>query len=297
MGEREPPRDKPQPPQFGEKLPNVGRRGKQRPTTIMFQAGDDLPLFSGTPIPAAERPYIPEDHSMKQALLSGMPSIDYDHILAKDKQLRQRRRGSPLPASATLFQAVFEQPPESAPEPNPIQELIRPYLDLVTLRRLAAQGEDLQAALRSPDDLPEEIAKLLDTIKALLRPAQGERIRGPADVAALLMVEMSHLDQEQMRVVCLNTKNVVQKVHLVYQGNLNTTVIRVGEIFKEPVKENSAAIIPVHNHPSGIPDPSPEDVRVTQEIVQAGVLFDIEVPDHLVIGKGSYVSMKQRGLM
>ena len=137
--------------------------------------------------------------------------MDYNQILAKDKDLRRRRRGGQLPATATLFQALFEEPPESAAQPNPVQELVRPYIDLVTLRRLAATGEDLRAAVRDPADLPEEIAKLLDIIRALLRPAQGEQIKSPADMAALLMVEMSHLDQEQMRVACLNTKNIVQK--------------------------------------------------------------------------------------
>jgi DNA repair protein RadC len=83
-------------------------------------------------------------------------------------------------------------------------------------------------------------------------------------MAAVLMVEMAHLDQEQMRVACLDTKNKLQKVHVVYQGSLNTSLIRVGEIFKEPLKLNSAAVILAHNHPSGEPEPSPEDVLVTR---------------------------------
>jgi DNA repair protein RadC len=295
MSEREPPQDKPLRPQFGERLPMSGRRGKQHPATIMFQAGDDLPLFSGTPIPATEQPFIPEDRSMKQGLLPGMPPVDYAHILAKDKKLR--RRGVPLPASATLFQAVFEEPPEHEAQLNPIQELVQPYIDLVTLRRLAASGEDLRSAIRNPDDLPEEVAKLLDTIKALLRPAQGERIRSPADMAALLMVEMSHLAQEQLRVACLDTKNKVQKIHLVYQGSLNTALIRVAEVLVEPIKSGSAAMILAHNHPSGEPEPSPEDVAVTREIIAGANIFSIEFLDHLVIGQGSYVSMKSRGLI
>src|SRR5687768_15274410 len=100
MGEHEPPRDRLQPPQFGEKLPIVGRRSKQRPATIMFQAGDDLPLFSGTPIPAKDSSFIPQDQSMKQATLPGMPAVDYDHILAKDKELRRRKKGAELAANA-----------------------------------------------------------------------------------------------------------------------------------------------------------------------------------------------------
>src|SRR5262249_8861921 len=121
-------------------------------------------------------------------------------------------------------------------------------------------------------------------------------IKSPADVAALLMAQMSHLDQEQMRVVCLDTKNRVSKVHLVYQGSLNASMVRVAEIYKEPIKLNSAAVIVTHNHPSGDPTPSPEDVLVTREIVEAGKLLDIDVLDHLVIGQGRWTSMRQKGL-
>lgn len=126
-----------------------------------------------------------------------------------------------------------------------------------------------------------------------------QRVNGsknPGDAAVLLMLEMSHLDQEQMRVVCLNTQNQLQKIHLVYQGSLNAASIRIGEIFKEPLRLNSAAIILAHNHPSGEPLPSPEDVLVTREIVAAGNLLDCEVLDHLVIGQGKWVSMREKGL-
>jgi DNA repair protein RadC len=100
-----------------------------------------------------------------------------------------------------------------------------------------------------------------------------------------------------MRVACLNTKNRLQKIHTVYQGSLNTSLIRVGEIFREPLRLNSAAIILVHNHPSGEPyPPSPEDVLVTREIVNAGDLLGVEVLDHLVIGQGKWVSMREKGL-
>jgi DNA repair protein RadC len=82
----------------------------------------------------------------------------------------------------------------------------------------------------------------------------------------------------------------------VYQGNVNTSVIRVGELFREAVRINCAAIIVAHNHPSGDPTPSPDDIQVTEQIVQAGKLLDIEVLDHLVIGRQRYVSLKERGL-
>jgi DNA repair protein RadC len=82
----------------------------------------------------------------------------------------------------------------------------------------------------------------------------------------------------------------------VYQGSLNTAMIRVGEAFREPIKLNSASVIWAHNHPSGDPNPSPEDVLLNRQLVDAGRLLDIDVLDHLVIGEGRYISMRQRGL-
>jgi DNA repair protein RadC len=125
---------------------------------------------------------------------------------------------------------------------------------------------------------------------------QRFQIKSPTDAANLLMLEMSHLDQEHLRTVLLDTKNRVQAISTVYIGSLNASLIRVGEIFKEALKRNSAALIVVHNHPSGDPTPSPEDVLVTREIISAGKLLDIDVLDHLVIGQGRFVSMRERGL-
>ena len=122
------------------------------------------------------------------------------------------------------------------------------------------------------------------------------QIKSPADAAQLLMLEMAHLDQEHLRTILLDTKNRVQTIHTVYIGNLNTSMVRPGEVFKEAVRRNSAALIVVHNHPSGDPTPSPEDVLVTREIVQAGQLLDVNVLDHLLIGQGSYISLRERGL-
>lgn len=123
-------------------------------------------------------------------------------------------------------------------------------------------------------------------------------IRSPADAAELLMPEMSGLSQEQMRIMLLNTRNGVLGMPMIYQGSLHTTVIRVGELFREAVKHNCAAIIVAHNHPSGgMPSPSPEDVAVTTEVVKAGKLLDVEVIDHILIGDaGHWVSLKERGL-
>ena len=122
-------------------------------------------------------------------------------------------------------------------------------------------------------------------------------VRSPADVAELLIPEMAGLEQEQMRVVLLNTKNRIMGMPLVYQGSLHTTVIRVGELFRDAVRQNAAAMIVAHNHPSGDATPS-TDVAVTQEIVKSGKLLDIDVLDHLVIGgaPARFTSLKERGL-
>jgi len=122
------------------------------------------------------------------------------------------------------------------------------------------------------------------------------QIRSPQDVASILQLEMGLLEQEHLRVVLLNTKNHVLGIRDVYKGSLNTSLIRVGEVFRDAVKENCAAIVVAHNHPSGDPTPSPEDIRVTRELVAAGKLLDIEVLDHLVIGRNKHVSLRQKKL-
>jgi DNA repair protein RadC len=159
------------------------------------------------------------------------------------------------------------------------------YADLCRRHGL---GEAKTAALKAALEIGRRLL--------LTEHEQRVQIKSPTDVAQLLMLEMSHLDQEHLRTVLLDTKNRVQGISTVYVGSLNTSLIRVGEVFKEALKKNSAALIVVHNHPSGDPTPSPEDVLVTREIVAAGLLLDIEVLDHLVIGHGRFVSLRERGL-
>ena len=130
----------------------------------------------------------------------------------------------------------------------------------------------------------------------LVSPTQRPQITCPADAANMLMLEMSILEQEQLRVLLLDTKNFILAVKTIYIGNTNTTIIRVSEIFKSAVRENATGIILVHNHPSGDPTPSPEDVQVTRRVIEAGNLLDINVLDHVIIGQQRFVSLKERGL-
>jgi len=107
---------------------------------------------------------------------------------------------------------------------------------------------------------------------------------------------MSALEQEELRLLILDTRNRVLATEAVYKGSLNSSQVRIGELFRAAIRRNAAAIIVVHNHPSGDPSPSPEDVAITRALVQAGKLLDIGVLDHLVIAGGRFVSMKERGL-
>lgn len=127
-------------------------------------------------------------------------------------------------------------------------------------------------------------------------PDEKPRVASPADAANLLMSEMMFLEQEHLRLILLNTRNEVLKTPTIYIGSLNSSVVRIGELFRAAIKENAAAFIVAHNHPSGDPSPSAEDVNVTRQLVQAGKLMDIGVLDHIIIGRQRYVSLKERGL-
>ena len=121
-------------------------------------------------------------------------------------------------------------------------------------------------------------------------------VRSPRDVADRLVLQMGRLEREELRVVVLNTKNVVLRVVTAYQGNVSASLVRVGELFRDAVRLTAASVILVHNHPSGDPTPSPDDLHLTAEALAAGRLLDIAVLDHLVIGHDAYVSMRDRGI-
>ena len=120
-------------------------------------------------------------------------------------------------------------------------------------------------------------------------------VRAPGDVAQRLLPEMGRLEREELRVAVLNTKNVVTALTTLYVGNLARSAIRVGEVFRDAVRRNAAAVLVVHNHPSGDPTPSGEDLRITAELAQAGRLLDIELLDHVVVGRDRWVSLRAAG--
>lgn len=169
-----------------------------------------------------------------------------------------------------------------------------------------------KAASQQVSLIPPDAAELLHLVRENLRllsllaqryeidglTVEGPHraIKNPADIADYLGAELAELPQEQLRVVHLDTRNRVLGTILVYQGGLNATVIRLADCFREAVRLGAAAIILAHNHPSGDPTPSPEDLRLTAEAARVGELLGIDVLDHLILAKSGHVSLRQQGL-
>lgn len=150
---------------------------------------------------------------------------------------------------------------------------------------------------------PAKAAQLLAAVElgrriAIQTPDERPVIHSPADAAHLLMYAMSALEQEYLFALLLDTRNrVIGEPVEIYHGSLNSSLVRTGEIFREAIKVNAAGVIVLHNHPSGDPSPSPEDVAVTRALIEAGKLLDVELLDHLIIGhQQRFVSLKERGL-
>jgi DNA repair protein RadC len=121
-------------------------------------------------------------------------------------------------------------------------------------------------------------------------------VRAPRDVGERLVPQMGYLEREELRVVLLNARNAVLRLVTVYQGNVSSSLVRIGELFRDAVRLNAAGLILVHNHPSGDPTPSPDDLRLTAEALAAGRLMDIQLLDHLIVAGDEFVSLRDRGV-
>lgn len=127
-------------------------------------------------------------------------------------------------------------------------------------------------------------------------PSGRWTIRGPRDLAQRLVADIGHLEREELRVVLLDTRNGVLAMPTLYRGNVSVAVVRIAELFRDAVRLHASRLILVHNHPSGDPTPSPDDLHLTAEAVAAGRLLDVAVLDHLVVGHGDWVSLRDRGV-
>jgi DNA repair protein RadC len=151
-------------------------------------------------------------------------------------------------------------------------------------------GEAKAAQIKAAIELGYRVGREMEKGRSL------PTINSPQDAYHEVKHEMQVLEQEELRVMLLDTRNHVLDTVEVYHGSVNSSQVRVAEVFKPAIRRGAPAIIVIHNHPSGDPTPSPDDVAVTRAIVQVGKLMDIEVLDHLVIGQGGFVSLKERGL-
>lgn len=176
-------------------------------------------------------------------------------------------------------------------------------------RLLASYGSLHALSQATPDELlgrcgigPAKAGAMLAAFELGRRvmaapPARRPVIRTPGDVAALLAGQMRHLDREHFRAVLLNTRHEVLDVTGVAVGGLDSAPIHPREVFKEAVRRSAAAVILVHNHPSGTPEPSGDDVRITARLAEAGRIVGIDVLDHVIIGDGRFVSLRERGAL
>ncbi|MBZ0307810.1 MAG: DNA repair protein RadC [Anaerolineae bacterium] len=142
-----------------------------------------------------------------------------------------------------------------------------------------------------------QIIAALELGRRATNPVTDERptIQSAAD-AAVLMNDMVNLKQEHIRVILLDSQRRVQTISTIYIGTLNASILRTAEIFREAITRNCPALILVHNHPSGDPTPSPEDIQITRSLLAAANLLDIQLLDHLIIGQSQWVSLKSLGL-
>jgi DNA repair protein RadC len=122
-------------------------------------------------------------------------------------------------------------------------------------------------------------------------------ITGPSSIAAKLLPILGPLEREELHVLLLNTRNRILVDIRIYQGNVSSSIVRVGELFTEAIKRNATSIVLAHNHPSGDCTPSPDDLRLTAEVLAAGRLLDIKLLDHLIIGGSNYASLRDRGIV
>jgi DNA repair protein RadC len=134
--------------------------------------------------------------------------------------------------------------------------------------------------------------------EALLERAQYEQIRSPQEIGMLLLAKgMGELFQEELWVMSLNTKNFVVDINKLYKGTVNSSQVRNSEIFRTPIVLNAPAFIVAHNHPSGDVTPSIDDLQTTRNLREAAKLLDIDFLDHIIVAKGQYYSLREKGHM
>jgi DNA repair protein RadC len=220
--------------------------------------------------------------------------------LAESERPRERLRsqGAESLNSSELLAILLRVgvPGESAVQVG--ERLLRDLKGLVGIQR--APFDELMDQHGIGEAKAAQIKAAIELGRRLSEPPKDAEkptvIGNPTDAAKYFQYQMGALEQEELRVILLDTRNQVLGLVPIYVGSANTAQVRPADIFKAAVRKNATALIVVHNHPSGDPTPSPDDVAVTRELVKAGEMIGIKVLDHIVIGQGRHVSMKERGL-
>ena len=235
------------------------------------------------------------------------PEIHYDYVPLnrRDESERPRekllQRGAADLSDAELIALIFGSGTRvggrslSAVELG--QALLRAYGSLAALAR-----RDPKALTRTKGVGPAKAAQLAAAFEIGRRveaAGEGERVqvRAPADVAAVYGPRLRDLKREVFLVVHLNPANVIVGDYTVSEGGLAASIVEPRAVFQRAILENAAAIVCLHNHPSGNPEPSREDVQITKQLVEAGKLMGVPVHDHLIIAGRGYTSLAERGLM
>jgi DNA repair protein RadC len=218
--------------------------------------------------------------------------------LSTDERPRERmeKKGANALSTAELLAILLRVGVEGENAVQLAQRLLDQFGGLTGLQRA-----DFQEVCSVHGLGPAKTAQIKAAIELGYRllkenPVLADSISSPVDAADMIRYKMQGLKQEELWVILLDTRNRLITIEEVYKGSLNSSQVRVGELFRAAVQRNAASVILAHNHPSGDPSSSPEDVALTRAVVEAGKLMDIDVLDHLVIGRGEYVSMKERGL-
>ncbi len=240
--------------------------------------GTDIPTQPSAPTPAK---------------LEYHPTI---HDMPTDERPRERLQhyGAQALSSAELLAIILRT---GSSRDNVIElasKLLTKYGGLSGLMRAEFSELCLEHGLGEAKACQLKAALEIGRRLGMLQPDEKYQIKSPADAANLVMMEMMFLDHEQMRILILDTKNQVVENIGRYKGTVNSSVLRAAEIYRPAIIRNCPGVILCHNHPSGDPTPSPEDIQVTEQLVEAGRHLDIELVDHIVIGSHRFVSLKER---
>jgi DNA repair protein RadC len=218
--------------------------------------------------------------------------------LAPDERPRERLllRGAASLSNSDLIAIILNTGTQGETVTTLAQRLLSEHggllglmkLEAVELARIHGLGPAKAAKLKAAMEIAARVVAV--------GPDQRPQIASPDDVVDLVGIEMAALDQEQLRVVLLDTKHRVLAIRTVYQGSVNQAQVRIAEIFREAIRHNAVALIAVHNHPSGDPTPSGADVTLTADLVKGGDLLDVDVLDHLIVGRGRHASLRRLGL-